>query len=181
MHLSPYNKQGNLSLKNCGITRVRRTQYETGFIPATSSTGYAQRWPGSAYPRGNTTDRLRAGNYSLRRPLAVYRDAAGLCSPDTAVCYPGEVRNAVPQRHLPQPRRPGAVEGLVHSRSAAEWEADGAAHHHHGAWQSHQPRRQGRGIAAIERGPCTTRLRCPGIRHARHRRIATSAPLSRIL
>src|SRR5436305_7273270 len=141
MHSSPYNEHGKLSLKNCGITRVRRTQYDTGLIPATSSSGYAQRWPGSAYTRGNTTDRLRAGYYSLRRPLAVYLDAAGLCSPDTAVCYPGEVRHAVPRCDLPQPRRPGAVEGLVHSRSAAEWETDGAAHHHHSARQSHQSRR----------------------------------------
>src|SRR5437016_3294532 len=138
MHISPYNEQGNLSLKNCGITRVRRTQYETGLIPATSSTRYAQRWPGSSYPRVNTTDRLRTSNYSLRRPFAVHLDAAGLCSPDIIVCYPGEVRHAVPLCNLSQPRRPGAVEGLVHSRSAAEWETDGAAHYHHSAWQSHQ-------------------------------------------
>src|SRR5438067_2943284 len=141
MHSSPYNEQGKLSLKNCGITRVRRTQYDTGLIPATSSSGYAQRWPGSAYTRGNTTDRLRASNYSLRRPFAVYLDAAGLCSPDITVCYPGAVRDAVPLRNLSQPRRPCAVEGLVHSRSAAEWETDGTAHHHRSAWQSHQPRR----------------------------------------
>src|SRR6266581_1427362 len=94
----------------------------------------------SAQACSNASDSLHVADFRLRCPFPVHRHPARLRPAETDLRHTCCLWHAVPHCHLPQSRRSSALARLVHPWPALQRPAHLTAHHHHGAWQSHQSR-----------------------------------------